>query len=314
MKTLNRTSSELVVGGPTQNLSPASVCRILLVDDDILLRKLLAGALISSGYQVDTAADGAYAWEALHEVRYDLLITDHTIPRMAGLELLKKLDFEAITLPVIMASGMVPIEELERHAHPQLEAALTKPFTISELLDTVEKVLTKTDEVANSSSRESVSVDDKIPTAERPAKTPIQDQINPSHRILVVDDDRDVRQLSIDLLTGSGYEVKAVTDGAAGWIALQAGDFDLVLTDNKMPNMTGLEMIARLRSAHLPVSVIMATGLLPMEELARKPWLKPDGLLQRPFSNDELLATVKNVLDSHEGDDGDENTLLTKYL
>jgi DNA-binding response OmpR family regulator len=119
----------------------------------------------------------------------------------------------------------------------------------------------------------------------------------PRHRILVVDDDTDTRQLSADVLTGSGYNIEVAKDGAAGWKALQSGNhYDLVVTDNKMPNMTGIEMIAKLRAAHIAVPIIMATERLPDREFVRKPWLRPDATLQRPFSNDDLLATVKKVL------------------
>jgi hypothetical protein len=55
-------------------------------------------------------------------------------------------------------------------------------------------------------------------------------------------------------------------------------------------------MIEMLRSARMAVPVIMATGNLPVSEFASKPWLTPDATLQRPFSNKELLDTVKKVL------------------
>ena len=118
----------------------------------------------------------------------------------------------------------------------------------------------------------------------------------PACRVLVVDDDRDTRQLSIDVLAGCGYDVDAVTDGAAGWEALQNASYDLTITDNKMPRMTGIEMIEKVRSARMTVPVIMATRHLPMDEFDRKPWLKPDATLQRPFSNDDLLGAVNRVL------------------
>lgn len=115
-------------------------------------------------------------------------------------------------------------------------------------------------------------------------------------RILVVDDDNETRQISVDLLTGSGYAVESVKDGAAGWEAFQTNHYDLVVTDNRMPYMTGIEMIARLRLARKGVPIIMATGILPREIIARNPWLQPDATLERPFSNNDLLETVKIVL------------------
>jgi DNA-binding response OmpR family regulator len=144
MKRPLETSSEKVVVAPTQNRS-STPNRILLVDDDFYVRELNAGALIRFGYKVDTAGDGADAWKALNDASYDLLITDNRMPRVTGLELIKKLRSEDMTLPVILASGTVPAEELKRHPWLQLDATLPKPFTIAELLDTVIKVLRAAD-------------------------------------------------------------------------------------------------------------------------------------------------------------------------
>ena len=135
------------------------------------------------------------------------------------------------------------------------------------------------------------------------AGTARQSQPNPPKHILVVDDDNDIRQLTVDVLAGSGYDVSAAKDGAAGWEALQAGSYDLIITDNKMPKVTGIEMIENLRAAHMTVPVIMATGCLPAFEIARKPWLQPDIMMQRPFSNDDLRKAVTLILHKDDGDD-----------
>jgi CheY-like chemotaxis protein len=121
-------------------------------------------------------------------------------------------------------------------------------------------------------------------------------QKNPPRQILVVDDDSDRRQLSVDVLVRSGFEVDAAVDGADAWEALRLKHFDFVITDNKMPRMTGIELIEKLRYTRLALPVIMATRQLPTLEFERKPWLLPDGILQTPFSNHDLLAAVKKVL------------------
>jgi CheY-like chemotaxis protein len=156
----------------------------------------------------------------------------------------------------------------------------------------------------------------EITSVGKSATAPFGDPVNSPQRVcvLVVDDDSDTRQLTVDVLAGSGYDVESVKDGAAGWEAIQANCYDLVVTDNKMPRMTGIEMLEKLRSARMAVPVIMATGDLPLHEFARKPWLKPDAMLQRPFSNGELLETVRNVLHIDDGNDGGKETLLPKYL
>jgi DNA-binding response OmpR family regulator len=119
-----------------------------------------------------------------------------------------------------------------------------------------------------------------------PAKaSPFRGQTNLHQRILLLDDDPDTRQFSVDVLIGSGYDVEGASDGAAGWEALQNNTYDLVITDNKMARMTGVEMIEKLRAAAMTVPLIMATRFLPTHEFIRRPWLKPDAVLERPFSN-----------------------------
>ena len=153
-----------------------------------------------------------------------------------------------------------------------------------------------------------------IISTEGSAIAPVISHKNSPPRILVVDDDRDIRQLSQDVLAAAGYEVEAVKDGAAGWETLQAKSYDLVITDNQMPRMTGIEMIEKLRAAHMAVAVIMATGHLPTAEFDRKPELKPDAFLKRPFSNDDLLRAVKQVLRPDDGNASRNETRTEQAL
>jgi DNA-binding NtrC family response regulator len=121
--------------------SPAS---LLVVDDDADIRQLTAEALTSVGHQVDTAEDGAAGWTALQANRYDLLITDHNMPKVSGVELLRKLRAAHMALPAILISGAMPTEELNRNPRLQIEATLLKPYTVEKLLGTVAEVLQAT--------------------------------------------------------------------------------------------------------------------------------------------------------------------------
>ena len=126
--------------------------------------------------------------------------------------------------------------------------------------------------------------------------TPAGNPTNPSHRILVVEDDVAIRQLNANVLACSGYQVAAAEDGAAGWEALHANDFDLLITDHAMPRLTGLELVKKVRFARMTLPVILATGTLPEEELERHPWLQLAATLLKPFSPHQLLETVQAVL------------------
>jgi DNA-binding NtrC family response regulator len=111
--------------------------RILVVDDDDDIRRFNAEALSSFGYHVESAVDGAAGWEALNANGYHLLITDNNMPRLTGIELIKKLNAACMAVPVILASGVPHAQESEL----RLAATLPKPYTLEQLLGTVKKVL-----------------------------------------------------------------------------------------------------------------------------------------------------------------------------
>ena len=118
--------------------------RILVVDDDADIRRLAAKVLAKYGYRVDAAEDGAAGWEAICRTSYDLLITDHNMPKISGVELVQMLRSARMKLPVVLASGSLPAEALDRNSSLRLAATLLKPFTCDELLKTVEQILRTT--------------------------------------------------------------------------------------------------------------------------------------------------------------------------
>jgi DNA-binding response OmpR family regulator len=271
---------------------------ILVAEDDIFFRRLNTEVLERSGYDVDAAADGAAAWQALNTDGYDLLITDNSMPRVSGVELLKKLRAARMTLPVIMATGTLPMEEFIRFPWLQPAASLLKPYTGEEMLRMVKKVLREVDTPANNSQlfMHHDMKDKKTAQTEERASASQHPPTSSSQRILVVDEDGDLRQLYGDALAGLGYRVDAAEDGAAAWEALKANRYNLLITEHEMPTLTGVELIKMLRAARMAVPVVMAAGRLPTHELARNPSLQLAATLSKPFVIDELLDTVRNVL------------------
>ena len=69
-----------------------------------------------------------------------------------------------------------------------------------------------------------------------------------------------------------------------------------------MPKLTGVELVKKLRSARMALPVILATGKLPVEVLSQNPSLQLAAMLPKPFSFEELLGTVKEVLRATAGD------------
>ena len=127
-------------------------------------------------------------------------------------------------------------------------------------------------------------------------------QSSPTHRILVVEDDQDILQLNTAVLSQAGYLVETAANGAIAWDLLQLETFDLLVTDNEMPGMTGVELLKKLRADRMVLPIIMATGAEPREEFARDPWLRPAATLLKPYTLDELLGVVGVVLSAREVD------------
>ena len=115
--------------------------RILVVDDEPGIRRLNSDLLMEAGYEVDAVANGILAWNTLNRNHYDLLITDNLMPKMSGVELLEKLYACRRFLPIIMATGTLPAEEIKCQAWFAITTVLLKPYTLQELLETVRKSL-----------------------------------------------------------------------------------------------------------------------------------------------------------------------------
>jgi DNA-binding NtrC family response regulator len=105
-----------------------------------------------------------------------------------------------------------------------------------------------------------------------------------------------ILQLSAMTLIRAGYQVRAMDCCETAWEALQSGGYDLLVTDNHMPGMSGLDLVRRLHSAQIALPVIIASGGMDAEELARNQSLQPAIALPKPFTVGQLLATVARAL------------------
>jgi two-component system OmpR family response regulator len=114
-------------------------------------------------------------------------------------------------------------------------------------------------------------------------------------RILVVDDDAEIRTLLSEFLTRQGLNVTAVADGRGMDTAMEEGQFDLVVLDLMLPGEDGIALCRRLRTrTTVPIIMLTARG----EEADRIAGLETgaDDYLPKPFNPRELLARIKSVM------------------
>ncbi len=117
-------------------------------------------------------------------------------------------------------------------------------------------------------------------------------------RILVADDEEGLRELLTDVLTEEGYTADSVSTGTEALERLQ-GDtsYDLLLLDLKMPGISGIEILERLRSNGNDVPVIMITGYGTSSSAIRAMQMGAYDYLIKPFENDEVLVVVRRLFE-----------------
>jgi len=119
-------------------------------------------------------------------------------------------------------------------------------------------------------------------------------------RVLVIEDDAEMRAMLNEILTSAGHDVLLAADGKEGMKRYQAAPADVVITDLFMPNQEGLETITKLRRYYPTVPIIAISGnsgvARPMLTVALQ--LGANATLPKPFMPLELIALVEKVMPS----------------
>ncbi len=115
-------------------------------------------------------------------------------------------------------------------------------------------------------------------------------------RILVADDEEDVRLLISSVLASDGFDVKSAADGEQAWEALLHEHYDLLVTDNEMPRLTGIKLIERIRKEGMRLPIIMASGSLSVEGVRDYAELQIAAVIWKPFDIYEFLTIVRTAL------------------
>lgn len=114
-------------------------------------------------------------------------------------------------------------------------------------------------------------------------------------RILIVDDDPGQRSLLNSFLTGNGFETVLAESGDRALGALRSGDFNLMISDVRMPGMSGLETLRRARQEHAVLPVLLVTAYADIREAVGAMQDGAVNYLPKPIDLDELLTIVRQV-------------------
>ena len=228
--------------------------RVLVVDDQALVRQSLMVSLQQLGCQVSAAADGAAALAAVQQADADatpfqLVLLDWRMPGMDGLATARRIlqQHQSGTPPVLMmvtAFESEVLQQLARQSEQPVHDVLIKPVTPQQLQQRLQKAL------------QPAKVQPLLPA---PVLRPLQ-----GLHLLVVEDNALNRQVAEQLLLSAGARVTLAVDGFVAVALVQQQRFDLVLMDLQMPGMDGLTATRKIRqqfsAAELPVVAMTANA------------------------------------------------------
>lgn len=113
-------------------------------------------------------------------------------------------------------------------------------------------------------------------------------------KILVVDDDINMLELLIDTLDAIGYQAVGVDNGQDALRKLKKENFDLVISDIRMPRMDGIELLKKIRQDYDDMPVLFITAVDSSDMIASA---TPDGILSKPFRISHIEKLIKSTLD-----------------
>jgi DNA-binding NtrC family response regulator len=119
-------------------------------------------------------------------------------------------------------------------------------------------------------------------------------------RILVIDGDPGVRESTARILGAAGHTVHVAGSGEEGFELAKGDAFDVILSDMRMPGLSGLDVLAKLRDARVDASFIIMTGFGTIDTAVEAMKLGAVDFMQKPFFRDELLMRVRAAADRRQ--------------
>jgi DNA-binding NtrC family response regulator len=229
----------------SQQAAPQTV---LIVDDDAELRAVFSEYIRLQGFHVLEAKDGLEALLLIKRNRPQAIILDLAMPRLGGIDALKRIVKFDPTIRVVAVTGQTDTDLHRQASVLGVRAILAKPVALPDLLSALTE---------SNTSRPGVA-----PTTEPdPSTVPVPAPHGASQgRVLVVDDDSSIREMLSEFATVKGYTVRSVASGADALRAVVEDPPDVVLLDIDMPGLAGADALIAIQAVAPAVKVIMVSG------------------------------------------------------
>jgi sigma-B regulation protein RsbU (phosphoserine phosphatase) len=200
---------------------------ILIIDDDIIIRKLLNHQLKHNDYNVYEASGPSQAFDLLNNNKIDLVLCDVTMDEMDGFDFCKKVreneNFRA--LPFVFVTAKTSMKDKSKALEVGGDDIITKPFDVNELILKVQALIRRTEIY-------------KVYGVKKNLEQSFSQQIA---KILLVDDDQSLAKLFQYNLSKAGFECEIATNAENGLKLAKSIQPDIIISDIMMPNIDGFQ-------------------------------------------------------------------------
>jgi PAS domain S-box-containing protein len=243
---------------------------VLIVDDDKVIREQLEKELARNFFRTLLAADGKTALETFSEEEIDILLLDVKLPDMDGLEVLKKVKEEKPDCEVIVITGFgtqeIAIQSLRIGA-----------------IDYIEKPI-KMDELSAALGR----------TQEKLAE---KEGLSYKNTLLVIDDEAIIAEQLKRFLEKEGYEVFSAYNGRDGLNIIENNRIDVIISDIKMDDMDGIEVLQRAKRLYQDIEGIIVTAYYDRDFAIKSLRAGAIDYITKPINLDDLLFSINKAIE-----------------
>ena len=259
--------------------------KIFIIEDDEVVAAIYKDKLEAEGYRVEVAHDGESGYLRLEAFEPDLLLLDMMVPKMAGVDILKKLRGKNSSshFPIIGFSGSE--ELLEEAKRLGATRVLSKgEYVSSQIVARITEVLAGLRKVGESEALIIDALSDWLPS---------------SGRVLIVEDDPIIRQLVVDVVIEEGYNAVAVQDGGEAFRILSKDNkFVAGIFDVKMPAIQGTDLLRHMQTEKRlkKIPVLIMTGEQSMSVQAESFSAGAAIFLPKPFTRSSLKGMFRALV------------------
>lgn len=271
------------------------MAKILIIEDDELLLAVLESKLNKEGYDVISARDGEEGLQKIKQESPDLVLLDIIMPKMNGLEVMKKVQEDKSLAPppiIVISNSGQPVELDEARKLGATDWLVKAAFDPGEVLEKVKKVLKETTkDIKKNMAPQNKNSEESTKPLKGSGPAGVK-------KILIVEDDRFLRDLLLQKLEIEGFNVSVAIDGETGYKKVLEEKPDLVLLDLILPGIDGFQVLEKIKTIKdFSAPVIILSNLGQKEDIERGLQLGArDYIVKAHYTPGEIVEKIKQNL------------------